>query len=539
MKRCLGGELQVNSTIYTGVRFYTMDPDNPTVSALGVMGDRIVAAGNLSEVRTVLGQGCAVVEVPGVAAVPGFVDCHVHFGEFAIRFNTLDIWGMDYETVLAEVKRAASRLPRGRWITGGGWDKNVWDLGGFPSKEALDAVAPDHPVALMSKDGHSMWVNSCALAAAGITSESVDPPGGEIVRKPGSGEPAGILKENAVKLVQAAIPRPSAQELVEALRRAQKVANSLGLTGVHVPEGPEVFGAFQSLLASGELTLRVYMMLPGECLDELIRLALRTGFGNEMLRLGPVKLFADGSLGSQTAFMLEPYEGSESRGLEVLTKSEMVEMVCRASSNGIAVAMHAIGDAANRNALDAFESVQEITRQWKLRHRIEHAQIVHPDDLPRFHQLGVTASVQPVHATADRYMADLHWGARARYAYPFRSLLGTGARVCFGSDAPVESMDPLKGIYAAVTRKRESEPWSEPWYPEELITLHDAVYGYTAGAAYASGEEELKGMLKPGMLADFVVLSKDIFEAEPEELKDTKVNMTVLGGQVVWRRPDL
>ncbi|MGB9867448.1 MAG: amidohydrolase [Bacillota bacterium] len=529
----------MNCTIYTGVRFHTMDPDRPVSTAMGVVGDRIAVTGSLDECRAALGESCPVVDVPGTVAVPGFVDCHVHFGEFAMRFNTLDVWGMGYEDVLNEVKQAAAKRPRGRWITGGGWDKNVWGLGDFPSKEALDAVAPDHPVALMSKDGHSMWVNSCALAAAGLCSESADPPGGEILRKLGSREPSGILRENAIKLVQAVIPKPTQKELAEALRTAEKLANSLGITSIHVPEGPDVFGAIQLLRSSGELTLRVYMMLPGDYLDDMVQLGLRTGFGDEMIRLGPIKLFADGSLGSQTAFMLEPYEDSESFGVQVLTKDEMVKIIRRASNCGIAVAMHAIGDAANRNALDAFESALEFTRQWKLRHRIEHAQIVHPEDLPRFHKLSLIASVQPIHATADRYIADLYWGARAKYAYPFRSLLSTGAKVCFGSDAPVESMDPLKGIYAAVTRKRETEHESEPWYADELVTVYDAVYAYTAGAAYASGEEETKGVLRPGMLADFVSLSHDIFEAEPEVLREARVNMTVLGGQVVWTRPDL
>lgn len=510
-----------------------MDASNPVVSALGVRDGKIVAAGSVEAVKRAVGRGCQEIEVPGPAAIPGLTDCHVHFGDFALRFLRLNLEGLNFRQILEKVAGEA-RQTKGRWIVGSGWDGNGWGRDERPTKEALDVVAQGHPVALLSKDEHTLWVNSAALREVGIDESTEDPPGGRICRDEATGEITGLLRENAVAMIWSSIPDPEPHEVLRAFRRAQKLANSLGLTGVHVPEGARTLQAFQELRSSGELSLRVYMMIPGKRLDDLIRLGIRTGLGDEMIRLGHLKLFADGSLGSQTALLLEPYEGEQSVGIEVLSKSEMVSLFKRASSKGIAVAIHAIGDAANRNALDAFESVKELSSAAGLRHRIEHAQLLHPGDIPRFARLGITASMQPVHATSDRYIAERHWGSRSANAYCFRSLLQSGAKLCFGSDGPVETIDPLKGVYAAAVRKRETEPESEPWYPAERISVYDAVYAYTAGAAHASGEENCRGMLKPGFLADFVVLSRDIFKEDPEEIKRTRVTMTVLGGNIVW-----
>ncbi|MCL5047143.1 MAG: amidohydrolase [Actinobacteria bacterium] len=519
-------------------RFYTMDPGRPRAEAAGLRDGRIVSVGSIGEVREAMGSPANVIDLEGRTVLPGLIDSHTHLSFLGLKLKRVDLEGIaDLGQAAERVGRAAEKAASGTWILGSGWNKNLW--GRWPEAADLDAIAPENPVALDSKDYHSLWVNTAALRLAGIGPETQDPAGGQILRHPHTGRPSGVLMDAARVLVARVIPPPSRAELEAAIAGATALAQALGVTGVHVPEGAEVFRVFQDLERAGKLGLRVLMMLPGERLDEAVEVGLRTGFGNEWLRVGPLKLFSDGALGSQTAWMLDPYDGMPGyTGLAIHEPGEIRELASRAVEGGLSLAIHAIGDRANREVLDALEAVRTVSAARGLRHRIEHAQILHPADIPRFAQLDVIASVQPIHATSDRYTADRYWGERARHAYPFRSLLSTGARLAFGSDAPVETIDPLKGIYAAVARKRQEEPDSEPWYPEERLSVEEAVHAYTLGAAYASGEERIKGSIAPGKVADLTVLSRDIFAVSSEELSEARVLGTILGGDLVYWKLD-
>jgi hypothetical protein len=519
-------------------RIYTMDRANPRAQAVAIVGNRIAAVGDDAQVRGLLASGEEAIDLEGRTVLPGLTDCHIHFVEYALRLTRIDLSGVKSkaEAVRRVAERAQTAKP-GEWLLGGGWDRNIWDDPSFPTKEDLDSVASHNPVALDSKDGHSLWVNSLALARADITAETPNPPGGEIERQPGTSEPTGILKENAGRLVKNVIERPSLEAIQAALKAAMTNAHRAGLTGIHDCEDELAFAAFQELLKKGELGLRVLMHIPAKNLDDAIGLGLRTGFGNEKLRVGGIKIFADGALGSRTAAMLAPYEDEPfNLGIAVTPKEEMRDLARKASRAGISVAIHAIGDRANRDVLDVLEESRQAAEGADLRHRIEHVQLLHPADIPRLAKLDVIASMQPIHATSDMEMVEHHWGEeRARGAYAWRSLLDAGTVLAFGSDCPVESLDPLAGIHAAVTRRRaDGSPGPEGWHPEERITVEEAVRAYTLGAAYASGEEREKGSIAPGKLADLVVLSQDIFAIPPMAILETEVEATILDGQFVY-----
>jgi predicted amidohydrolase YtcJ len=532
------------SLLLFNATIYTMDDQNPQAEAVALRDGRIVAVGRADEVREAAGPRAESIDLEGRAVVPGFIDAHVHLLDYALTLERVNLEGVDsLAQAVALVRQRIVSAEPGAWIRGRGWDHNLWG-GSFPHKEDLDGIAPRNPVALTRKDGHLVWCNSLALQAAGIGPQTPDPPGGRIQRG-ADGEPTGILMETARELVYAAIPAPPAQQRLEALRRAFPIAHSLGLTGAHEMgylEGGEPLSDYQELLARGELGLRVCATIPRKQVNEALALGLHTGFGDEWLRIGGVKIFMDGTLGSQTADMLADFEGQPgNRGVVVTSAAEIREFVRRASGAGLACTVHCIGDAAVRKALDAIafchpQSFDYAQDRSAIRHRIEHAQLVHPDDIPRFARLGVIASMQPIHATSDLEIADRYWGARCRAAYAWRSLLDADARLCFGSDCPIETLSPLAGIHAAVTRQRADGTPEDGWYPEQRLTVAEAVQAYTLGAAYASGEESSKGSITVGKLADLVVLSRDIFAIPPQEILETEVVATVLHGKVVYWR---
>jgi predicted amidohydrolase YtcJ len=382
------------------------------------------------------------------------------------------------------------------------------------------------------------------LELAGITATCEAPAGGEILHDE-SGRPIGILLETAVELVYKAIPDPDLEMMVAALRQATPRAHRLGLTGFHDPGHPTLLAALQVLRAHDKLGLRALVHVPSDGLDHAIGLGLRSGLGDEKLRVGGVKIFADGALGPQTAHMLSPFEGSaDNTGIPTFSAAELFDLVLRAHEAGLSVAVHAIGDGANRAVLGAIESAAASLRAQSsepelhrpaLPDRIEHVQLLDPVDLPRLAQLGVVASMQPIHAPSDMNMAERYWGRRSDFAYAWQSLLQSGACLAFGSDAPVESPDPLAGVHAAVTRRRaDGSPGPEGWIPGQRLTVAQAVQAYTLGAAKASGEAHLKGSLSPGKLADLVVLSRDIFRVEPMSILDARVEMTVFDGRIVY-----
>lgn len=521
--------------LLTNGRVYTMDPAVPFAQAVAIRGNRVVAVGTARRLQEAYGAGSRVVDLGGRAAMPGFIDAHVHFLEYALSLHQVRLEdARSEEDAARRVAERARRQPAGEWVVGRGWNKNLWPGGAFPSRHSLDRLAPGVPIALYSKDGHALWASSAALERAGISGQTPEPSGGRILRDE-HGEPSGVLLENAQALVSRAIPPLERRHLPRILGPALARAQRLGLTGIHDFEGPDALWAFQHLEAQAKLGLRVFMGLTRDGLAAAEALGLRTGFGGDRLRVGLVKLFSDGALGSQTAAMLDDYEGRAGyRGVASLSSEELVEALARARRAGLGVAIHAIGDAANRMALDAVEQVDRALPRDGQIVRIEHAQCVHPEDVPRFARLGAIASVQPVHATSDMELADRHWGARAAYAYAWRSLLEAGVHLAFGTDAPVEGLDPLPNLYAAVTRQRPDGSPPGGWHPEQRLSLAEAARAYTLGSAAAAGLAAHQGSVSPGKLADIVVLSQDIFALPVEALLETRVELTIFDGEVVY-----
>lgn len=522
-------------TLIENATIYTMDREQPNAEAIALREGKIVAVGSREEVGNL---PCIArrVDAGGKAIIPGLIDAHIHFLAYARSLDLVNLDGVrSKEEALRMVADKARELGPGRWVIGGGWNNNLWSQTDYPTRHDLDRVAPGNPVYLDRKDLHSCWVNSLALQRAGITRDT-PVPAGAAIGKDEAGEPNGMFYESATALVRNAIDEARGDARA-AMRHGFEVLASMGLVGFHSPEGPDAFHALQELDASGELKMRVVHLLAYYRLDESIRVGLRTGFGSERLRIGPVKIFSDGSLGSMTAQMLEPFEGTAGNyGISTIPQEEMEDAIVRAAEAGIPCAIHAIGDAANRRVLDAFEKARQQgkTLPGNMPHRIEHAQIVHPDDIPRFGQLGVVASMQPIHATSDMHAADRLWGARSRYAYAWRSLLDAGAPLAFGSDAPVETPNPFAGIHAAVTRQDETDQPEGGWYPEERLTVEEAVRAYTEWAArsapYLPG---VTGTLTPGSVADLLVLDRDIFTVEPKEIKNAHPLATIIGGEAV------
>lgn len=522
-------ENSFGQTLLYGCTVYTMEDSAPREAVL-VQGDKVEAVGMKAQLEAACSPECGKVDLHGAAVYPGFEDSHIHLASWCLRQTEIDLFSVKtLDGALELMRERAKSVAHGEWVRGGGWDKNVW--GRFPTASDLDHVFPDNPVILGSKDGHSVWVNTRALQEAGLTRETPEPPGGAILKDEG-GNPNGILQDNAEGLVYRAMPAVGLEATVKALSDGMKMLLRMGVTAVQAAEGPGTLRALQVLREREGLPLRVTMMVPIDQLERVTQAGLRYRFGDEWLKIGPVKMFKDGSLGASTAYMYDPYEGRPGYfGLQTMTAEENDRAVKASVDAGFPVACHAIGDRACHEALNSIEQAGSPATPGA-RHRIEHAQLLKPEDFRRFGRLGVVASVQPGHASADRYVADEQWGKRARYAYAFRSLLENGAILAFGSDAPVEVPDPLLGIYSAVYRRRPSEPESTPWYPEESLSMFDAIAGYTKGAAYAVGDERLRGTIAPGKLADMVILGDDLMAAPEDRIMGLEVRGVMIGGKL-------
>jgi hypothetical protein len=520
--------------ILTNARIHTMDAARPVAGAIALRDNVILALGDEDAVRSLL-PDATVIDLHDRCVIPGLIDAHLHAELTALGLKTIDAEAPTLDGLLRRVEERVKITPKGVWIRGYGWNQNVWG-GTFPTTADLDRVAPEHPVYLTAKSGHAAWGNSLALKMAGVTPSTPDPVGGEIVRE-ANGEPTGIFLENAVELVDRAIPEPTAQQVADAMRDALPLLHRVGLTGIHDFDGERALQAWQILRERGELRLRVSKTIPVALQGHAIATGIRSGFGDDWLRINSVKSFADGALGPQTALMIEPYDGTiDKRGIRTLGKEEMFESVREASAAGLSSAIHAIGDKANRDVLDVLAMVRREEGSPRLRHRIEHVQLLHPDDFDRLAHLNLIASMQPIHATSDLHIANRHWGKRSAGAYAFRTQHNAGAVLAFGSDSPVESFDPLLGIHAAVTRRRpDGTPHPDGWYPEQRLAVSEAVWGFTMGAAYAAYEEHRKGSLTPGKLADLVVLDRDIFSIDPMEIAETRVLATMIDGEWVWQ----
>ncbi len=531
-----------NQAILTNGKIHTMDPVQPFVTALAIRDGKILLAGSDSAARDVLPRatGENAIDLKGACVLPGLTDSHIHLMYFSKGLRQVQAETPSLQKVLAAVAEFAQREPAGAWITGFGWNHNVWG-GEFPTATYLDQVAPEHPVVLIAKSAHACWVNSLVLRLARITAETEDPPGGRIVRDE-NGNPTGVLLEEAMDLVYRLMPGLSTAEAAESLRQGMAAAHRAGLTCVHDMDGVDCFQGLQILRDAGRLTLRVIKSVPLAHLGEAVGMGVRTGFGDDWLRIGGVKMFADGALGPRTAWMLEGFDTApDNTGISATPIEEIRAAVLKANAHGLAAAIHAIGDRANREILNIYAEARAVavgagSPRPHLRNRIEHVQLLHPDDAGRLAELGVIASMQPLHATSDMYIAEQHWGKRSAGGYALRTQQVRGAVLALGSDCPVETLDPLAGIHAAVTRRRaDGTPGPEGWHPEQRLTVEQAVRGYTAGPAYAAGMEDRLGSLAPGKWADLTILDQDIFAIDPMEILNTRVLATLTAGRFVWR----
>ena len=517
-------------------RIYTLARELPRVEAMFIRDGKIIWLGENTAVDQYIGPNTDVVSLEGKIVIPGLIDAHIHLQKYAFSLSYVDCETPHLTDCLKRVEEKAQRTPHGKWILGHGWDQNIWDSYGTASQ--LDMVTSDHPVYLTAKSLHASWVNSRALHIAGISAATKDPVGGAIQRLDDNA-PTGILFEEAMKLVSGKIPIPEQAQISSAIEQAQSILHTYGITSVHDFDGADCFHALQQLHSNDKLRLRVLKNIPLAHLDSVLDLGLRTGFGNDFIRIGNVKLFSDGALGPRTAAMLAPYDHDEANaGLLLLDSEAIVEIGIRAAQGGLGLTVHAIGDRANHVTLDAYEEIRRFeasTSYGLLPHRVEHLQVLHPDDLDRAASLGIIASMQPIHATSDMDTADQYWGERTRYAYAWNTQLKHGAQIYFGSDAPVESPNPFWGLHAAVTRQLRGSPTIESsWIPEELITLEDALTAYTSAPGLAFSPTRI-GLLRAGYVADLVLLDIDPFHTPPHELADIKPVGTIQAGHWVYR----
>jgi predicted amidohydrolase YtcJ len=523
----------VPSLFLTSARIWTGDPAKPWAQAAAIEGGRFAWAGDAREANAP--SSAETFDAGGRLVVPGLTDGHAHLLTTGYAMQSVDLKGVtSLQEAVRRVGEGAAAAAPGAWVQGAGWDQHEWPGARFPTRHDLDAVAPEHPVLLNHTSGHCIWVNTAALRAAGITAETTAPAGGAIDIGD-DGELTGILRDNASRLVAGVVPHPSPPERLAALEAALAHAHRLGVTGAHAMNVGR--GEYQAMLAlhdSGRLRFRTRVFLTADRLDEWFDRGIQTGDGDDMLRIGGVKFFADGALGSMTAWMLEPFEGSDDTGLPLQSAAELEEQVRRCLEGRLTPAIHAIGDRANREVLDILDRARDIGRG--LPRRIEHAQLLTEADVGRFTGLGVTASAQPIHATQDMTKVDRSWGPRGRWAYVFETLRRSGANLAFGSDTPVETMDPLAGIHAAVTRQRRDGTPPGGWYPAERLAVDEAVRAYTSGCASAVGEQGFAGRIAQGYLGDFTVLSANVVEIPPAEIADVQATATVVGGDVVYVR---
>src|SRR6266545_1565368 len=514
---------------------YTQDPSHPIESAIVIDRKRIAAVG---EANNLLPQypNAEKQNMNGRVILPGLTDAHLHLKHYSFSLQKIDCETNTKDECLRRVEERARKAKPGEWILGHGWNQNVW--GNWPTASELDAIAPNNPVYLTAKSLHASWANTAALKLANVTLQTSDPQNGRIQRDD-KGDATGILLESAMELVGDVIPASTIYEIANAIEKAQSILWKMGLTGVHDFDRRDSFMALQQLQAEGKLKLRVLKNLPVELLDQAYELGLRHGFGNDMLRIGNIKVFMDGALGPHTAAMFQPYVGEDqNRGILNMDGEELFEYGRKAAHVGLGLTVHAIGDRANHEVLNAYEQlrVYETENQLPhLRHRIEHVQVLHPNDAPRLAQLNVVASMQPIHATSDMLMADAFWGERSRLAYALKTQLDFGAHLALGSDAPVESPKPFWGLHAAVTRRRaDGSPSADGWYPEQRLTLAQAWEGYTLGPAYAAGMENRLGRLAPDHLADLIVLEKDPHTCNADELIALGPSATMVNGEWVY-----
>ena len=519
--------MQADTALING-NIITINPSKPQAQAVAIKNNRIIKVGTNREIKPSIKENTKVINLKGKTVLPGFIDTHIHIAGFGKALTRINLRGVhSIKEMQEKLKKRVEKTKKGEWILGRGWDQDRLKEKRYSTRWDLDKFSPSNPVVFTRVCGHLCVVNSKALGKAGITAGTTPPPGGKIDKDPKTGEPTGILRENAMDLVHRVMPEPSEHQLTEACGLACRRAVEAGLTSVHwIISSPTEIRVVQKLRAQNKLPLRVYILIPVEFLDHLICLGLSAGFGDDVVRVGGVKILADGSLGARTAALHDSYsDDSSTRGMMLYSEEELEELVMKAHRAGLQLAVHAVGDRAIDVVLTALEKALDEIPKKDHRHRIEHASVLNEELIRRMKRLGVIASVQPHFVISDFWIADRLGPKRARWAYPLKTLIQEGLRIVGGSDCPVEPISPLLGIWAAVSRES---------FPEEQISVDEAIRMYTIDAAFASFEDGVKGSIEVDKLADLVVLSHDPRSVASKKIKEVEVEMTIVGGRVVY-----
>lgn len=531
---------QSMETAFINGKIYTVNEKQPVAEAVVVQGNKIIFVGSNVEAKKIIDNSTNVIDLKGKLMLPGFIDNHVHFINGGFYLLGIDLRPAKSTKEFKEILKEYSLKNPGKWITGGYWDHEKWETKNLPTKEMIDEVVSNQPVFVERLDGHMGVANSYALKLAGISKDTQSPEGGIIVKDPNTGEPTGVLKDNAMSLIYDIVPAPTEEENYKAALAALDEAKRLGLTSVQDITFDDHLEVYKKLRNEGKLTCRIYTRMPITEYKKLVEQNIQVGSGDEYIRMGSLKAFADGSLGSSTAWFFDKYnQDTTTYGLpmDIITNGDMEKLCTDADLHHLQISVHAIGDRANSYMLDLFQKIEQENPKWDRRFRIEHAQHVRFQDIPRFAELGVIASVQPYHCIDDGVWAEKRIGPdRIKYTYPFKSFLDAGVKVCFGTDWYVAPLNPLLGLYAAVTRRTLDDKNPDGWIPEQKISIEDAIKCYTLNSAYASFEENIKGSIEVGKLADLIVLSDDILTIDPVKIKDASVEMTVFDGKIIYKK---
>jgi predicted amidohydrolase YtcJ len=516
-------------------KVYTQVKERTHVSALAILDGRVIACGSDDEILSQFKHHTNITNMEQRTILPGLTDAHIHLSLYALNLLRVDCETNTLQECLDRVREKGNLIPPGKWLLGHGWNQNSWG-NRFGNKELLDAIDNQHPIYLTAKSLHAGWANSKALQIAGISSATLDPEGG-VIQRDTRGEPTGILFESAMDLVDKAIPKPSETDLTSAISHAQDQLNRYGITGIHDFDSMDCFNSLENLLENEQLNLRVIKNIPLGFMDEALQLSIHSGFGDPLLKFGSIKLFADGALGPKTAAMLKPYESTtDDFGMLLLHEDEILEIGKKALAGRLPLAIHAIGDRANREVINALVKLIQLGKTGSnrsIRHRIEHLQVIAPSDLELLRGIGIIASMQPIHMISDQKMADRNWGQRSEFSYAWKSIADTGTILAFGSDAPVESPEPFAAIHAAVTRLPNDFADPRGWYPEQRITLEEALHGYTEGPAFASNQEKFVGKLLEGYFADLIVFEEDPYLVPRQRLPELRTSATMVAGKWV------